>query len=309
MKSNSRILIAGSNGCVGSAIVRKLKEKGYNNLYFGTRKEVDFTNQLDTLHFFNDVRPKYVFLAAARVGGIMDNKTYPANFIYDNLMIQSNIINCSHKFAVKKLLFLGSSCIYPRLAEQPIKEDALMTGKLEPTNEAYAVAKIAGIQLCKSYRQQHGSNFISAQPCNIYGPFDTFNETSSHVVGSLLYKFHNAKINNEPSVECWGDGTPYREFLHVEDLADACLHLMKFYEGDDIVNVGPGVDYTIKQLAEKVAKVVGYNGEIKWDTSKPNGMPRKLLDVERLHNECHWKHVIELDEGLEKTYKWYLENN
>ena len=308
MKSNSRILIAGSNGLVGSAIVRKLKENGYSNLHFGTRTEVDFTNQLDTLHFFDDVRPKYVFLAAARVGGIMDNKTYPANFIYDNLMIQSNIINCSYKFQVKKLLFLGSSCIYPKLATQPITEDQLLASPLEPTNDAYAIAKIAGIKMCQAYSKQYGFNTVSVMPTNLYGPHDNFDPESSHVLPGFIHKFHTAKVNGDAFVECWGDGSPYREFMHVDDLADASVHLMNSYDSPDIVNIGTGIDITIKELAEKVAKVVGYTGEIRWDTTKPNGTPRKLLNVDKLHKECGWKHLIDLDEGLEKTYKWYLEN-
>lgn len=308
MNRNSRILVAGANGMVGRAIVRNLEENGYGNLHFGTRKEVDFTNQLDTLHFFDQVRPKYVFLAAARVGGIMDNKNHPADFIYDNLMIQSNIIQCSYKFQVKKLLFLGSSCIYPKLATQPITEDQLLAGSLEPTNDSYAIAKIAGIKMCQAYSNQYGFNTISLMPTNLYGPYDNFNPESSHVLPGFIHKFHTAKVNGDAFVECWGDGSPYREFLHVDDLADAAVHLMDSYDRPDIVNVGTGVDITIKELAEKIAKIVGYQGEIKWDTDKPNGTPRKLLNVDKLHKECRWKHLIDLDEGLEKTYKWYLEN-
>lgn len=308
MNRNSRILVAGANGMVGRAIVRNLEENGYGNLHFGTRKEVDFTNQLDTLHFFDQVRPKYVFLAAARVGGIMDNKNHPADFIYDNLMIQSNIIHCSYKFQVKKLLFLGSSCIYPKLATQPITEDQLLAGSLEPTNDSYAIAKIAGIKMCQAYSNQYGFNTISLMPTNLYGPYDNFNPESSHVLPGFIHKFHTAKVNGDAFVECWGDGSPYREFLHVDDLADAAVHLMDSYDKPDIVNVGTGVDITIKELAEKIAKIVGYQGEIKWDTDKPNGTPRKLLNVDKLHKECRWKHLIDLDEGLEKTYKWYLEN-
>lgn len=308
MNRNSRILVAGANGMVGRAIVRNLEENGYGNLHFGTRKEVDFTNQLDTLHFFDRVRPKYVFLAAARVGGIMDNKNHPADFIYDNLMIQSNIIQCSYKFQVKKLLFLGSSCIYPKLATQPITEDQLLAGSLEPTNDSYAIAKIAGIKMCQAYSNQYGFNTISLMPTNLYGPYDNFNPESSHVLPGFIHKFHTAKVNGDAFVECWGDGSPYREFLHVDDLADAAVHLMDSYDRPDIVNVGTGVDITIKELAEKIAKIVGYQGEIKWDTDKPNGTPRKLLNVDKLHKECRWKHLIDLDEGLEKTYKWYLEN-
>lgn len=308
MNRNSRILVAGANGMVGRAIVKNLEENGYGNLQFGTRKEVDFTNQLDTLHFFDQVRPKYVFLAAARVGGIMDNKNHPADFIYDNLMIQSNIINCSYKFQVKKLLFLGSSCIYPKLATQPITEDQLLAGSLEPTNDAYAIAKIAGIKMCQAYSNQYGFNTISLMPTNLYGPYDNFNPESSHVLPGFIHKFHTAKVNGDAFVECWGDGSPYREFLHVDDLADASVHLMDSYDKPDIVNVGTGIDITIKELAEKIAKIVGYQGEIKWDTDKPNGTPRKLLNVDKLHKECRWKHLIDLDEGLEKTYKWYLKN-
>ena len=308
MNKDSRILVAGSNGMVGRAIVRKLESEGYTNIIKGTRFLVDFTNQQEVRDDFEFTEPEYVFLAAARVGGIMDNKNHPADFIYDNLMIQSNIIHNSYKFGVKKLLFLGSSCIYPKHATQPITEDQLLAGPLEPTNDAYAIAKIAGIKMCQAYTNQYGFDTISLMPTNLYGPYDNFNPESSHVLPGFIHKFHTAKVNGDAFVECWGDGSPYREFLHVDDLADAAVHLMDSYDKPDIVNVGTGIDITIKELAEKIAKIVGYQGEIKWDTDKPNGTPRKLLNVDKLHKECRWKHLINLDEGLEKTYKWYLEN-
>ena len=308
MNKDSRILVAGSNGMVGRAIVRKLESEGYTNIIKGTRFLVDFTNQQEVRDDFEFTEPEYVFLAAARVGGIMDNKNHPADFIYDNLMIQSNIIHNSYKFGVKKLLFLGSSCIYPKHATQPITEDQLLAGPLEPTNDAYAIAKIAGIKMCQAYTNQYGFDTISLMPTNLYGPYDNFNPESSHVLPGFIHKFHTAKVNGDAFVECWGDGSPYREFLHVDDLADAAVHLMDSYDRPDIVNVGTGIDITIKELAEKIAKIVGYQGEIKWDTDKPNGTPRKLLNVDKLHKECRWKHLINLDEGLEKTYKWYLEN-
>ena len=308
MNKDSRILVAGSNGMVGRAIVRKLESEGYTNIIKGTRFLVDFTNQQEVRDDFEFTEPEYVFLAAARVGGIMDNKNHPADFIYDNLMIQSNIIHNSYKFGVKKLLFLGSSCIYPKHATQPITEDQLLSGPLEPTNDAYAIAKIAGIKMCQAYTNQYGFDTISLMPTNLYGPYDNFNPESSHVLPGFIHKFHTAKVNGDAFVECWGDGSPYREFLHVDDLADAAVHLMDSYDRPDIVNVGTGIDITIKELAEKISKIVGYKGEIKWDTDKPNGTPRKLLNVDKLHKECRWKHLINLDEGLEKTYKWYLEN-
>jgi len=307
MKSDSKILVAGANGMVGSAIVRNLKEQGYINIIEATRDKVDFIDQKDTENFFSNNKPEYVFLSAARVGGIMDNKTYPADFIYDNLMIQNNIIQSSYKFEVKKLLFLGSSCIYPKFATQPITEDQLLSGALEPTNDAYAIAKIAGIKMCEAYRKQHGFNAISVMPTNLYGPNDNFDLESSHVLPGFIARFHRAKVNNEPYVECWGDGSPYREFLHVDDLATACVFCMQNYDGEDILNVGTGIDITIKELAEKIAKVVGYQGEIKWDTSKPNGTPRKLLNVDKM-TSLGWKYSIELEEGLNKTYDWYLRN-
>ena len=308
MNKDSRILVAGSNGMVGRAIVRKLESEGYTNIIKGTRFLVDFTNQQEVRDDFEFTEPEYVFLAAARVGGIMDNKNHPADFIYDNLMIQSNIIHNSYKFGVKKLLFLGSSCIYPKHATQPITEDQLLAGPLEPTNDAYAIAKIAGIKMCQAYTNQYGFDTISLMPTNLYGPYDNFNPESSHVLPGFIHKFHTAKVNGDAFVECWGDGSPYREFLHVDDLADAAVHLMDSYDRPDIVNVGTRIDITIKELAEKISKIVGYKGEIKWDTDKPNGTPRKLLNVDKLHKECRWKHLINLDEGLEKTYKWYLEN-
>jgi len=307
MNLDSKILIAGANGMVGSAIVRKLKDSGYKNIVLGTRSWVDFTSQKETKVFFRDIKPEYVFLAAARVGGIMDNKTYPADFIYDNLMIQNNIIHASKEFKVKKLLFLGSSCIYPKLAKQPITEDQLLSGPLEPTNDAYAIAKIAGIKMCEAYRKQYGFNAISLMPTNLYGPNDNYDHKSSHVLPGFIARFHSAKINNEPYVECWGDGTPYREFLYVDDLADASIFCMVNYDDDEILNIGTGEDITIKELAKKISNVVGYTGEIKWDTTKPNGTPRKLLNVDKMTN-LGWKYSTQLEDGLNQTYKWYLEN-
>lgn len=307
MNLDSKILIAGAKGMVGSAIVRKLKDIGYNNIVLATRWWVDFVDQKETKLFFREIKPEYVFLAAARVGGIMDNKTYPADFIYDNLMIQSNIIQSSYECNVKKLLFLGSSCIYPKFANQPITEDQLLSGSLEPTNDAYAIAKIAGIKMCEAYRKQYGFNAISLMPTNLYGPNDNYDLVSSHVLPGFIARFHFAKVNNEPYVECWGDGTPYREFLHVDDLADASIFCMNNYDGNEILNIGTGEDVTIKELAEKISKIVGYTGKIKWDISKPNGTPRKLLNVDKMTN-LGWKYSINLEDGLNLTYKWYLEN-
>ena len=308
MDSNSKILVAGAKGMVGSAIVRKLKEKGYNNIVAGTRDWVDFTNSRETKGFFSGVKPDYVFVAAAKVGGIMANNNYKANFLYENLMIQNNIIHNSYYFGVKKLLFLGSSCIYPRLATQPITEDQLMTGALEPTNDAYAIAKIAGIMLCQAYRQQHGFNTISLMPTNLYGPNDNFDTQTSHVLPAMIAKFHSALNHSEYwQVKLWGDGSAMREFLHVDDLAEACYICMENYDEPEHINVGTGEDVTIKQLAETIADVVGYERHINWDKTKPNGTPRKVLNVNKIKS-LGWEPKIGLREGIEKTYNWYLEN-
>ena len=307
MEKNSKIYVAGHRGLVGSAIVRNLKERGFTNLLVRTHKKLDLKRQEDVEKFFEQEKPEYVFLAAAKVGGIHANSTYPAEFIYDNLMIESNIIHSSYKNKVKKLLFLGSSCIYPKFAEQPIKEEYLLTGELEETNEAYAIAKITGIELCKFYRRQYGCDFISAMPTNLYGINDNFDLETSHVLPALIRKIHEAKIANKEEVVIWGTGKPLREFMYVDDLADALVHLMLNYSEEIHVNMGTGKDISIGELAEVVKEVIGYKGEIVNDLSKPDGTPRKLLDVSRLE-VTGWKYKIELKEGIEKTYKWYLEN-
>lgn len=307
MDKESKIFIAGHRGLVGSSIARALKERGYTNLVLKTRDELDLTDQRAVSDFFLTEKPEFVFLAAAKVGGIMANKTYPADFIYENLIIQNNIIHSSYRSGVKKLLFLGSSCIYPRLCPQPIKEEYLLTGELEPTNKAYAIAKIAGIIMCQSYNEQYGTNFISLMPTNLYGPRDNFDLKSSHVLPAMIRKFHDAKINSAPHVTLWGTGSVKREFLHVDDFADAALFLMENYHDSTIINVGTGEDVSIKELAEKVRTAVGYHGEIVWDTEKPDGTPRKLLDVTKL-NTLGWKHHISLDEGIASTYAWFTEN-
>jgi GDP-L-fucose synthase len=308
MNKNSKIYIAGHRGMVGSALVRKLEEYGYSNLIFRTSKELDLMRQTDVEDFFEQERPEYVFLAAAKVGGIHANNTYPAEFIYNNLMIESNIIHSSYKYGVKKLLFLGSSCIYPKFAEQPIKEEYLLTGSLEATNEAYAIAKITGIELCKFYRRQYGCDFISAMPTNLYGINDNFDLQTSHVLPALIRKIHEAKVNNQSEVVMWGTGKPKREFLYVDDLAEACIHLMDNYSDEMHVNVGTGEDVEIRLLVDIIKDVIGYNGKIINDLSKPDGTPRKLLDVSLLHN-TGWKHKIDLEEGIRKVYKWYLDQN
>ena len=308
MEKNSKIYVAGHRGLVGSAIVRNLKERGFTNLLVRTHKELDLKRQEDVKEFFEQEKPEYVFLAAAKVGGIHANSTYPAEFIYDNLMIESNIIHSSYKNKVKKLLFLGSSCIYPKFAEQPIKEEYLLTGELEETNEAYAIAKITGIELCKFYRRQYGCDFISAMPTNLYGINDNFDLETSHVLPALIRKIHEAKIANKEEVVIWGTGKPLREFMYVDDLADALVHLMLNYSEEIHVNMGTGKDISIRELAETIKEVIGYKGEIVNDLSKPDGTPRKLLDVSKLE-ATGWKYKIELKEGIEKTYKWYLENN
>lgn len=303
MDSDSKIVVAGARGMVGSAIVRNLKSKGYTNVIPLTRDDVDLTSQIQTTHFFKKVQPEYVFVAAAKVGGIMANKEYKADFITDNLEIQTNIIKNAYKFGAKKLLFLGSSCIYPKLAEQPIVEESLMSGKLEPTNDAYAIAKIAGIMMCQAYRQQHGFNAISLMPTNLYGPNDNFDLNSSHVLPAMIRKFHES--NGE--VTLWGDGSPMREFLHVDDLAEACHVAMQKYDGAEHLNVGTGEDVTIKELAETISSVVGFNGGITWDTSKPNGTPRKVMNVDKIKS-LGWEPKITLRDGIQSTYEWYKEN-
>ncbi|PGQ81623.1 GDP-L-fucose synthase [Priestia megaterium] len=307
MNENSKIYVAGHRGLVGSAIVRKLQEKGYNNLVYRTSAELDLRDKPQVDAFFAKEKPEFVFLAAAKVGGIVANNEYPAEFIHDNLLIQSNIIDAAYRNNVEKLLFLGSTCIYPKLAPQPLKEEYLLTGALEPTNEPYAIAKIAGIKMCESYNRQYGTKYISAMPTNLYGPNDNFDLHTSHVLPALLRKFHEAKENNASFVEMWGTGTPKREFLYSDDLADACVFLMNTYEGDEIVNIGVGEDIAIKELGEKVKAVVGYEGDIQFDTSKPDGTPRKLVDVTKL-NGLGWKAETALEDGLQKAYQWFLDN-
>lgn len=307
MDKKSKIYLAGHRGLVGSALKRKLESKGYSNFIFRTHRELDLTNQQAVNEFFEQEKPEYVFLAAAKVGGILANNTYPAEFIYENLMIEANVIHASYRYGVKKLLFLGSSCIYPKLAPQPLKEEYLLTGPLEETNEAYAIAKIAGIRLCKHYNQQYGTNFISVMPTNLYGPNDNFDLETSHVMPALVRKFHEAKVKNEPEVVIWGTGKPLREFLHVDDMADACVYLMENFDMDDIgefVNIGVGKDITIGELAELIKEIVGFAGEIKKDLSKPDGTPQKLLDITKL-SSLGWKAKISLRDGIEQTYEWY----
>lgn len=301
MELNSKIYIAGHRGMVGSAIMRNLQNKGYNNIITRTSKELDLRNQQAVADFFASEKPEYVFLAAAKVGGIQANNVYRADFIYENLMIQNNVIHQSYVNGVKKLMFLGSSCIYPKMAPQPLKEEYLLTGLLEETNEPYAIAKIAGIKMCESYKRQYGCNFISVMPTNMYGPNDNYNLSNSHVLPALIRKFHDAKENNLPSVEMWGTGTPMREFLHADDLGDACVFLMNTYDGEQFVNIGSGTDLTIKDLALLIKDIVGFKGEIVHDLSKPDGTPRKLMDVSYLHS-LGWKHKIELREGITQVY-------
>lgn len=308
MNKDSKIYVAGHNGMVGSSIVRKLKELGFTNIITKSRKEVDLTNQFQVNHFFHFEKPDYVFLAAAKVGGIKANNEFKADFIYQNLMIQSNIINASYEKGVKKLLFLGSSCIYPKLAQQPLKEEHLLSGYLEPTNDAYAIAKIAGIKMCQSFNQQFGANYISVMPTNLYGKNDNYDLNNSHVLPAMIRKFHEAKLEGRDKVEIWGTGTPMREFLYVDDLADACVYLMNNYNSSEIVNIGTGVDITIKELALTVKEVVGYTGDIYFNTEMPDGTPRKLLDVTKL-KDLGWSYKTPLREGLEKTYLDYVERN
>ncbi|MFY0651220.1 MAG: GDP-L-fucose synthase [Cyclobacteriaceae bacterium] len=301
MEKTSKIYIAGHRGMVGSAIIRKLNQEGYQNLIFKTSKELNLINQAQVAEFFETEKPDYVFLAAAKVGGIHANNTYRGQFLYDNLMIESNVIHQSYLHGVKKLLFLGSSCIYPKFAEQPIKEDSLLTGVLEHTNEPYAIAKIAGIKLCETYRDQYGVDFISAMPTNLYGPNDNYDLNNSHVLPALIRKFHTAEINQDLTVQIWGSGTPLREFLHVDDLADACLFLMENYSSEATINVGYGKDITIRELAMLIKRVVGFQGEIKFDTNKPDGTPRKLMDSSKLRN-MGWSPKIALESGIQSTY-------
>lgn len=300
MRPEDKIYVAGHNGMVGSAIVRRLNQDGFNSVIVRSSKELDLRDQLAVKEFFDKEKPDYVFLAAAKVGGIMANNTYKADFLYDNLMIQSNVIHESYVQGVKKLMFLGSSCIYPKLAPQPLKEEYLLTGELEPTNESYAIAKIAGLKLCEKYRDQHGCNFISVMPTNLYGPNDNFDLATSHVLPALVRKFSEAKENNADSVEIWGTGSPKREFMHVDDLADACMFLMHEYNNSELINVGVGEDVSIKELALLIKELTSFNGEVKFDTSKPDGTPRKLMDVSKLNN-LGWSHSISLEEGLKET--------
>jgi GDP-L-fucose synthase len=338
MEKNAKIYVAGHRGLVGSAILRRLKSEGYGNIIFRTREELDLTRQLDVYTFFEREKPEYVFLAAARVGGIIANNTYPAEFIYSNLSIQTNVIHAAYESGVKKLLFLGSSCIYPKFAPQPMKEEHLLTGVLEPTNEPYSIAKIAGIKMCQAYNRQYGTNFISVMPTNLYGPGDNFNLETSHVLPAIIRKFHLAKLlrekrgdeirrdiqrfsigfNLNPNlnfslkeigitseyVTLWGTGSARREFIHVDDLADACVFLMQNYNDSEIINIGTGKDITIKELAELIKEIVGFKGEIAWDTTKPDGTPRKLLDVSRL-KDLGWKPKIPLRDGIKMAYEWY----
>lgn len=307
MECFDKIYVAGHRGLVGSAIVRNLEEKGYKNIIGKTHKELDLTNQEEVRRFFEQERPDIVVLAAAKVGGIHANNTRPAEFIYNNMQIQCNVINYCHEFHVKKLLFLGSTCIYPKLATQPIPEDALLTGPLEETNEAYAIAKIAGLEMCKFYKRQYHDHFISCMPTNLYGPHDNYDLEGSHVLPAMIRKFHEAKQNSAPAVELWGTGKPLREFLYVDDMADACVFLLENYDGEQHVNIGTGKEVTIKQLAETVQSVVGYEGEIIWNTAMPDGTPRKLTNVDKLH-ELGWKHKIELTEGIKLAYDWFVDN-
>lgn len=310
MDRTDKIYIAGHRGLVGSEIKRQLEEYGYTNLIYKTRKELDLTNQLAVNKLFVLEKPDYVFLAAAKVGGIHANSTYPAEFIYHNLAIQSNVIHASYRYGIKKLLFLGSSCIYPKFTLQPMKEEYLLTGELEPTNEPYAIAKIAGIKMCQAYNRQYNTNFISVMPTNLYGPNDNFDLKYSHVLPALIRKFHEAKIENKSEVEIWGTGQPKREFLYVENLADACVFLMNNYDYKDIgalINIGTGEDLTIKQLAEIIKNIIGFNGELKFNRDRPDGTPRKLMDVSKLHS-LGWRAKTSLEDGIRKTYDWFINN-
>jgi len=305
LSPDSKIYVAGHRGLVGSAIVRRLHKSGYKNILTRTREELDLTDMKAVASFFERERPEYVFLAAAKVGGIMANSTYPAEFIRDNLLIELSIIDAAYRSGVKRLLFLGSSCIYPKRCPQPMKEEYLMTGPLEPTNSPYAVAKIAGIEMCRAYNRQYGTSFLPVMPTNLYGSGDNFDLETSHVLPALIRKFHEAKVKGEKTVIIWGTGTPRREFLHVDDLADACLFLMEHHEGTELINIGTGKDITIRELAVLMGKVVGFHGDLVFDTSKPDGTPRKLLDVSKLE-KIGWKAKVGLEKGIAETYKWYL---
>ncbi|MDD2969136.1 MAG: GDP-L-fucose synthase [Lachnospiraceae bacterium] len=307
MNKTDKIYIAGHRGLVGNAIVKNLQEKGYSNVIGRTHHELDLTNQAAVRAFFEEERPDVVVLAAAKVGGINANNTQPAEFAYVNMQIQCNVIHCCHEFHVKKLLFLGSTCIYPKMAPQPIPESALLTGPLEETNEAYAIAKIAGLEMCKFYKRQYGDDFISCMPTNLYGPNDNYDLSGSHVMPAMIRKFHDAKVNKKPSVELWGSGTPLREFLYVDDMADACVYLLENYNGEEHVNIGTGKEVSIRQLAETVQKQVGFEGEIIWNKDMPDGTPRKLTDVTKLHS-LGWNHKVELEEGVGLAYQWFCEN-
>ena len=307
MNKSDKIYVAGHRGLVGSAIVRNLEAKGYTNVIGRTHRELDLTSQQAVRDFFEAERPDVVVLAAAKVGGINANNTTPAEFAYENMQIQCNVIKCSHDYQVQKLLFLGSTCIYPRMAPQPIPEDALLTGPLEETNEAYAIAKISGLEMCKFFKRQYGDDFISCMPTNLYGPYDNYDLSGSHVMPAMIRKFHDAKINNAPTVELWGTGTPLREFLYVDDMADACVFLLEHYDGEQHVNIGTGKEVTIRELADTVQRVVGYQGEIVWNRDMPDGTPRKLTDVTKLHS-LGWTHKVELEEGVQLAYDWFKEN-
>ena len=307
LSKGDKIYVAGHRGLVGSAIVRSLKRAGYDNIIGRTHAELDLTDQAMVKAFFEEERPDVVVLAAAKVGGINANQTKPAEFAYENMQIQCNVIKCCHDYKVKKLLFLGSTCIYPKMAPQPIPESALHTGPLETTNEAYAIAKISGLEMCKFFKMQYGDDFISCMPTNLYGPYDNYELSGSHVMPAMIRKFHEAKVNSAPSVELWGTGTPLREFLYSDDMADACVYLLEHYDGLEHVNIGTGKEVTIKQLAELVKKTVGYEGEIVWNSDMPDGTPRKLTDVSKLHS-LGFMHKVELEEGVKLAYDWFKEN-
>lgn len=305
MNKEAKIYVAGHRGLAGTAIIRCLHQNGYTNLITKTRGELDLTNQQNVFDFFKECKPDYVFDAAAKVGGIMANSNYPADFIYQNLMIQTNLIHSSYLFGVKKFLFLGSVCIYPKEPQLPIREEYLLTGPLETTNEAYAISKICGIKMCESYRKQYGFNAVSVMPTNLYGPHDNFHPENSHVISGLVRRFHEAKKSNQSVVVCWGDGSPEREFLYADDLSSACLHVMNTYDSDKIINVSSGVEYTIKEVADIVKGVVGYTGDIMWDTSKPNGTIKRPLNINRIR-KMGWAPKTSLEEGIQKMYEWYL---
>ena len=307
MEKTSKIYVAGHNGMVGSAIIRELKKQGYNNIITKSRKDLDLINQDAVNAFFEKENPEYIFLAAARVGGIGANSIYPADFLYENMMIEMNVIHAAFKNKCKKFLFLGSSCIYPRMAEQPIKESSLLSSSLEPTNEAYALAKISGLKYCEYLNKQYGTDYISVMPTNLYGPNDNYHPTNSHVLPAFIRKFHEAKEKGLTEVTCWGDGSPLREFLYVDDLANLCVFLMNNYSGNETINAGTGKELSIKELANLIANIVGYNGEIKWDASKPNGTPRKLLDISK-SKQLGWKYTTEIEDGIKLSYKDFLNN-